>query len=208
MQPINFKSAKFIKSCAKIEQLPSDQGFEIAFCGRSNVGKSSFLNGLTEQKKLAKTSSTPGKTREINVFKISELLRLCDLPGYGYAKVSRAIQSAWIETLEQYFMHRKSLLALVIIMDARHPLTDLDWQMLRMAHNGHRRVMILINKEDKIKKSGKNHLFAQINKQLEDAKISVSTHLISATNKTGIQGVAQELTQWYHAEKEKGLYSI
>ena len=126
MNTTYFQNAKFTGSYPTSEDLPSDSGSEIAFCGRSNCGKSSVLNALTNNKKLAKTSKTPGRTQAINVFEIgsSDQFKIIDLPGYGYAKVSKQMRAVWGQEIETYLTTRQCLKALCIIMDIRHPLKD------------------------------------------------------------------------------------
>src|SRR5436190_8476218 len=120
-----YAQAIFLKSAARVEQLPSDEGFEVAFAGRSNAGKSSALNCLTGIKNLARTSKTPGRTQLINLFSLDEARRLVDLPGYGYAKVALQIKMEWQKNLARYLEVRHSLKGLVLLMDIRHPLKDL-----------------------------------------------------------------------------------
>ena len=127
---INFRNTRFLKSCPSNRNLPLDDAAEIAFSGRSNVGKSSVLNSLTNQKKLAKSSGVPGKTREINLFTVNEKCRLVDLPGYGFAKVSKKEQERWGQEMTRYIAERTNLKGVIIIMDMRHPLTELDRAMI------------------------------------------------------------------------------
>jgi len=117
--------AIFIKGAYTLQQLPEDNGIEVAFAGRSNVGKSSTLNTLAGVKSLARTSKTPGRTQEINFFDLGNNRRLVDLPGYGYAKVTEAKQRHWAETLGEYLLTRKSLAGLILLMDIRHPLKNM-----------------------------------------------------------------------------------
>src|SRR3990167_7795714 len=125
-----YKHATFLKSAAQMHQLPEDKGIEVAFVGRSNAGKSSALNTLTAQKKLARTSKTPGRTQLINLFVLDDERRLVDLPGYGYAKVSETTRLQWQRLLAEYLQKRTALKGLIILMDSRHPLTVLDEQLI------------------------------------------------------------------------------
>ena len=120
----------FLKSAAQLSQLPEDMGYEVAFVGRSNAGKSSALNTLTQNKRMARTSKTPGRTQLINLFTLDESRRLVDLPGYGYAKVSASLVRNWQQLLSDYLRVRESLKGLIIIMDCRHPLTPLDVSLI------------------------------------------------------------------------------
>ena len=145
-----YAQATFLKSAALVKQLPDDIGLEVAFAGRSNAGKSSALNCLTNQRQLAKTSKTPGRTQLINVFTLNDdSLRLIDLPGYGFAKVSQKIKQEWQKNLAHYLQVRKSLKGLIVLMDIRHPLKDLDTLMIDWAIKENLSVHILLTKCDK-----------------------------------------------------------
>ena len=145
----------FIGSYPSYESLPDDSGSEIAFCGRSNCGKSSLLNAITNNKKLAKTSKTPGRTQSINVFKVDKDKdhKIIDLPGYGYAKVSKTMRADWGISIDNYLNKRKSLKALVIIMDIRHPFKDDDLTLINWCEAKNLPLVILLNKSDKFSKN-------------------------------------------------------
>jgi len=127
----DYRRAQFLTSAAKVSQCPPDEGWEVAFAGRSNSGKSSAINSLTDNKKLARTSRTPGRTQLINFFELTQRQRLVDLPGYGYAKVPMAIKREWNKQLENYLQQRESLRGLVLLMDSRRPMQPFDEQMLQ-----------------------------------------------------------------------------
>ena len=129
----NYRQAQFLTSASKVSQCPADEGWEVAFAGRSNAGKSSAINSLTDNKKLARTSRTPGRTQLINFFALTDTQRLVDLPGYGYAKVPMAIKQAWNKQLENYLRQRESLRGMILLMDSRHPMQPFDEQMLGWA---------------------------------------------------------------------------
>ena len=148
-ETLNFRKAAFLQSASAIENAPTDFGSEVAFAGRSNSGKSSAINTLTHQGKLARTSRTPGRTQLINFFSLSEHQRLVDLPGYGFAKVPLAVKKKWNQQLERYLQYRESLRGLVMLMDVRHPLTEPDRQMLSWAEAASMPVHILLTKADK-----------------------------------------------------------
>ncbi len=150
-------SAEFVKSVVKIEDLPKDNFPEIAFVGRSNVGKSSLLNALMK-KKLAYTSATPGKTREINYFRINQKFYFVDLPGYGYAKVSKAEQLRWKTLLEAYLQNRPQLNLCLLLVDARHPNLENDKQMAEFLYFYGRRFAIVLTKVDKLKKKSEREM--------------------------------------------------
>ncbi|HDZ78987.1 MAG TPA: YihA family ribosome biogenesis GTP-binding protein, partial [Gammaproteobacteria bacterium] len=140
----------FIKGAYTLQQLPDDTGVEVAFAGRSNVGKSSTLNTLAGMKSLARTSKTPGRTQEINFFDLGNDRRLVDLPGYGYAKVSETRQHHWAETLGEYLLSRKSLVGLILLMDIRHPLKEFDRNMVHWCTHAGLPVYVILNKADKL----------------------------------------------------------
>lgn len=148
---IDFRTAYFIKSAPSPAELTADFGAEVAFAGRSNAGKSTVINALVEQKGLARTSRTPGRTQLINLFGLGdEKRRLVDLPGYGYAKVPEAMRRRWGDALATYFAERRSLAGVVVIMDIRHPLKETDRQMVEYAQDRQLPVLCLLNKADKL----------------------------------------------------------
>lgn len=149
-----YAQATFLKSSAKVSQLPADEGYEVAFAGRSNAGKSSALNCLTGNKHLARTSKTPGRTQLINLFIVKdEDHRLVDLPGYGYAKVAMQTKLDWQENLAHYLEVRNSLRGLVLLMDIRHPLKDSDKKLLHWAITQQLPVHVLLTKADKLSRN-------------------------------------------------------
>ena len=149
------ENSTFIGSYPSFESLPEDAGSEIAFCGRSNCGKSSVLNAITNNKKLAKTSKTPGRTQSINVFEIdkNKQFKIIDLPGYGYAIVSKSIRADWGVSIDNYLNKRKCLKALVIIMDIRHPLKEDDLTLINWCEANNLPLIVLLNKSDKLSKN-------------------------------------------------------
>lgn len=192
---IDFRRATFMKSAAKPEQCPEDTGAEVAFAGRSNAGKSSALNVLTDQGKLARTSKTPGRTQLINFFGLTDTQRLVDLPGYGYANVSKSTKEAWQHELEKYLASRLSLRALVLIMDVRHPLLEFDQVMLDWAVRSQMPVHVVLTKADKLSRGpAKNQLLA-VQKQLATLGGQLSAQLFSAHDKSGVEELAATLTQ-------------
>jgi len=142
--------AQFVMGAAQLEQLPADQGCEVAFAGRSNAGKSSAINALTGRRRLAFVSKTPGRTQQINYFALDQDRYLVDLPGYGYAKVPAEVQRQWDQLLSTYLRSRSALRGLVVIMDIRHPLTPLDQQLLDWFAPTGKPVLVLLTKADKL----------------------------------------------------------
>ncbi|WP_166266579.1 ribosome biogenesis GTP-binding protein YihA/YsxC [Marinobacter caseinilyticus] len=194
---ISFNSARFLVSASRLEECPEDTGAEVAFAGRSNAGKSSAINSITAHGKLARTSKTPGRTRLINFFSLNrEFCRLVDLPGYGYAKVSRDMKDDWQKHLDNYLSQRTSLQGLVLVMDIRHPLTDFDQMMVEWCQHNQLSLMILATKSDKLKFGQAKTALLGIAKRLES--FSCVEHLImfSATSKKGVDESRQALAQW------------
>lgn len=192
---LNFHKATFLVSAATFSQLPPEQGKEVAFVGRSNVGKSSALNALTQQKSLARTSKTPGRTQLINFFSLDEERRLVDLPGYGYAKVAKAVKQRWQKTLDQYLSQRQCLQGVVLLIDIRHPLKEFDMSMLEWGQHYQIPMHILLTKADKLSRSASMAALQNFKNQLKDFdKISIQT--FSASKKTGLEELKSALNQW------------
>ena len=192
-----FNNAKFIGSYPSTEDLPVDQGSEIAFCGRSNCGKSSILNALTNNKKLAKTSKTPGRTQSINVFEIKSNsdLKIIDLPGYGYAKVSKKMRASWGQEIEKYLMTRQCLNALCIIMDIRHPFKEDDESLIDWCESKDLPMILLLNKADKLSKSQIAKTVLNATKELNKLSTEHFVIPVSATKKTGINLVLEKINE-------------
>ena len=150
-----FLKINFDRSCPTEQFFPDDEGVELAICGRSNSGKSSVLNMLANQKKLAKTSNTPGRTQSINFFYVNEdsSKKLVDLPGYGYAKASKKMQKEWGQQITKYMASRKSLRGIILIMDVRHPLQESDLNFIAWCEQYDLPMQILLNKSDKLSKN-------------------------------------------------------
>jgi GTP-binding protein len=191
-----YSKAVFLKSAAKIIHLPNDSGYEVAFAGRSNAGKSSALNYLTGIKNLARTSKTPGRTQLINLFNLDEERRLVDLPGYGYAKVALQVKMEWQKHLAHYLEVRKSLKGLVLLMDIRHPLKDLDQMMLDWALDRELPVHILLTKADKISRSEAKNTVLQVRRNYELADHLISVQTFSSLKKEGIDELIPVLNEW------------
>ena len=191
-----YSKAVFLKSAARVDQLPDDSGYEIAFAGRSNAGKSSALNCLTTLKGLARTSKTPGRTQLINLFSLDEKRRLVDLPGYGYAKVALQVKEEWQKHLAHYLEARQCLRGLILLMDVRHPLKELDQMMIDWALNRELPVHILLTKSDKLSKSETKNTVLKVRKQYELATHLVSVQSFSSLKKDGLDDLIQQLNQW------------
>ena len=161
-----YLNAKFIISAEKLSQCPNFQLNEFPLLGRSNVGKSSFINALANNKKLAKTSNTPGKTRLINFFNFSEKFMIADLPGYGYAKVSKEAQAKWQKYLEEYLLNRKQIKSLIQFIDARHDIQKNDLQMREWIEAYNLPIFTIVTKIDYIPRGKVNKVVADVRKQL------------------------------------------
>ena len=183
-----FRSARFLQSAATLAQCPAENGAEIAFVGRSNAGKSSALNKLTDNNKLAKTSKTPGRTQLINFFELSDGNRLVDLPGYGYAKVSRSKKVQWQQHLLDYLSERNPLKAIVLVMDIRHPLQPFDEMMLDWVEQYAMPCLVLATKCDKLSRNEGQKARFLIENRLSGL-IDSEPILFSANDGTGLRAM-------------------
>jgi GTP-binding protein len=179
--PFKIKTATYLKSVPDLKQLPGNHLPEIAFAGRSNVGKSSALNRLVHVKNLAKTSSTPGKTRLINYFLINENLYFVDLPGYGYAKTSRSLKESWGKLVEDYLKERETLKGTVLLIDSRRGVLEPDLQLMEWLDFYGRERLIVLTKTDKLKRS---ELLSCVNRAKQTLNMD-SDSLILFSAKTG-----------------------
>jgi GTP-binding protein len=185
------RKAEFLMSAPKLNLCVEDTGYEIAFAGRSNAGKSSAINALTNQKQLARASKKPGRTQMINFFSLGNPdQRLVDLPGYGYAAVPEAMKIVWQKELENYLIHRKSLQGLVLLMDIRHPLQHFDVMMLEWAYSRKLFVHVLLTKSDKMNRGPANKALLEVKQQLKKMKLDFSIQLFSSLNKQGLEELA------------------
>ena len=193
-----FRHARFYTTVNHLKDLPATTA-EFAFVGRSNAGKSSAINTLTNHTRLAYVSKTPGRTQHINFFELTNGGFMVDLPGYGYAQVPEAIRRHWVTLLGNYLQTRKQLIGLILIMDARHPLKELDKQMLDFFAVTRRPVHILLSKADKLSKNDQIKTLASVKKALQPyiARQQVSVQLFSSLKKQGIDEVNQITTDWF-----------
>ena len=193
-----FRHAEFMIGATEVEQLQAPVGMEIAFAGRSNAGKSSAINSITGRSKLAFVSKTPGRTQQINVFRVGDSERfLVDLPGYGYAKVAKTQRKHWDRVLSEYLQHRPTLIGLVLIMDARHPLMELDWQMLEWFAPTGRPVHLLLTKSDKLGKTEQKKTLATVTREIGVAPIPVSMQMFSSLDGNGLTEAQARLSNWF-----------
>ncbi|MBM7456208.1 GTP-binding protein [Oceanisphaera litoralis] len=199
---INFNTARFITSAPDINQMPADSGIEIAFAGRSNAGKSSALNTITQHKSLARTSKTPGRTQLINVFELSEGKRLIDLPGYGYAKVPEEMKLKWQQALSVYLQQRESLRGLVVLMDIRHPLKDIDQQLLQWASESQLPVLALLTKCDKLKPGPRKSEVLKVREAVTLFGGDIRVESFSSLKGLGLDRAREILSEWLLQDDE------
>ena len=196
------QKAEFLISAPNLKKCPADDGVEVAFAGRSNAGKSSAINCLTQQKALARTSKTPGRTQLINFFSLEEHRRIVDLPGYGYAKVPEAVKLKWQKSLEEYLRERQSLFGLFLMMDIRHPLKEFDEMMLEWATHFGMPVHILLTKADKLKKGPAKSALLTVEKAIAHQPDLFSVQLFSSLKRTGTDQAWSKLQSWYDKADE------
>ncbi|MBV8802583.1 MAG: YihA family ribosome biogenesis GTP-binding protein [Gammaproteobacteria bacterium] len=197
MSKPNYEKATFMLSVANLNQLPPDQGIEVAIVGRSNAGKSSVLNQLTQNKNLARVSKTPGRTQHINLFSLDKNRRLADLPGYGYAKVPTAIKEQWELLLDNYLRNRDSLQGLILVMDIRHPFKEFDKQLLVWSSQCQLPVHILLNKADKMTFQELQKTMRLVNDLVPIYPNLVTYQTFSALKGNGIKELRTKLDEWF-----------
>jgi len=192
-----YRSAHYTVSATQLSQLPPDRGYEVAFAGRSNAGKSSAINTITGIKALARISKTPGRTQMINFFQLDDERSLVDLPGYGYAKVPEKMKLKWQSTLSKYLETRQALRGLMLMMDIRHPLKPFDLQMLSWAKEAQLPIHVLLTKSDKLGRGAASNALQQVRRQLTEADLQATVQLFSSLNQQGRDEAIQTLDQWF-----------
>ena len=190
-----FKNTEFMMGVTKYKSLPDDMGTEILLSGRSNAGKSSALNALTENNKLARISKTPGRTTEINFFKVNDGLKLVDLPGYGFAKSAKSQKKDWGPLLRDYFKKRQALKAVIIFMDIRHPLKDSDIEMIKFCTKSNVDFIPVLTKSDKLSNNKIIKSIKDVNKRL----VGCEAIAISAKDRKGIDLLSKEIMRYCSA---------
>ncbi len=187
-----FKKTEFVFGVTSYKNLPEDSGFEILLAGRSNAGKSSALNTLTDNKKLARISKTPGRTTEINFFKVNEDVKLLDLPGYGFAKSSKAKKQGWGPLLGEYFQKRQALTAVIIFMDIRHPLKESDWEMINLCRDFNVPFIPVLTKSDKLSNNKIANTIQNVKAEINEADaLAISSH-----NGAGFDNLSKEILKF------------
>jgi GTP-binding protein len=185
----SFSNATFLRAVGRPADLLAPGPPELAFAGRSNVGKSSAINALLGRHRLARTSKTPGRTQTINFYEMGQGERLVDLPGYGYARVPKPLREEWGRLVGSYLRDRDTLVAVVVVMDARHPLTVLDWQLLGWLQNS--RVLVLLSKADKLSRAQQASTLKRVSVQLKTEVL-----LFSSTTRQGVDECRELLARW------------
>jgi len=193
-----FKNCQFLTSAYKVSQLPPDTGFEVAIAGRSNAGKSTTLNTLVGNKKIAKVSKTPGRTQLLNCFDLGDNKRLVDLPGYGFAKVPKKVKEHWQKEINNYLQNRKSLIGVIVVMDIRHPLKEFDKQFLDWADKSGLYSHALLNKSDKFKSGKKKAVFLQVKNAMQDFTRTSTLQLFSGLKNEGVPELSKVLNRWFN----------
>ena len=202
MKKVNpFRVARYVISAHQLKQLPSDRGIEVAIAGRSNAGKSSAINTFTDQKSLARTSKTPGRTQQIVIFELDEDRRIADLPGYGYARVPAKLKAHWRTIMTRYFQTRECLRGVVLVMDIRHPMCEFDQQMLAWSETTGIPCHILLTKADKLKRGPAQSTLLKVQRDLPD---NASIQVFSSLKKTGVDELVDKLSDWYEYEDKQG----
>ncbi|MDF1759299.1 MAG: ribosome biogenesis GTP-binding protein YihA/YsxC [Coxiellaceae bacterium] len=196
-EKLDYSKAHYTISATDLNQMPTDQGGEVAFIGRSNAGKSSALNTIAGIKGLARVSKTPGRTQAINVFDLNKTCRLIDLPGYGYAKVPRPVKERWAQYIDAYLQNRECLQGLVLIMDIRHPLKELDQQLIEWTANCEIPVHILLTKADKLSKNQQRKTLTDVTDALEMYGDTISIQCFSSLDRLGVEEARNKLDEWF-----------
>lgn len=191
-----YQDAQFLLSASALSQLPAESAGEVAFAGRSNAGKSSAINAICNQRGLARTSKTPGRTQHLVVFRLPGDRALVDLPGYGYAKVPESVKQAWGLLIERYLQNRSVLRGLVLVMDSRHPLTGFDRQLLEWCRSCTLPVHVLLTKSDKLKRGPAKSTLLQVRRWLEEQGIAATAQLFSAVHRSGVEAARVVLDGW------------
>lgn len=187
----------FLTSASELSQAPPDKGMEVAFAGRSNAGKSSAINVLCQQKGLARTSRTPGRTQLLNFFALDSQRRIVDLPGYGYAKVAEAVKRQWQQAVAAYLEQRQCLRGVVLLVDIRHPLKQFDLQMLAWSREIALPVHILLTKSDKLKRGATASALQQARRGIERFGPGVGIQVFSAHKRQGVDQAHAVLDRWF-----------
>ena len=193
---LDYRSATFVLSAARLAQCPADEGVEVAFAGRSNAGKSSALNAICDNTKLARASKTPGRTQQINFFTLTEGKRLVDLPGYGFARVPEELRRQWGRLVESYLERRRSLAGIVLLMDIRHPLKEQDRTLIGWVVPLGIPLLVLLTNSYKLSRGPARAALLAVRRELAGLP-AVTAQLFSALNGEGVAEARAVLDQWF-----------
>lgn len=193
LPPNRLREARYLKSVHELPQLPAGDGIEVAIAGRSNAGKSSAINAITDQNSLARTSRTPGRTQQLVFFEAAPGKYLVDLPGYGYAKVPPSLRDHWQTLIDRYFTTRQALRGLIVVMDIRHPLRDFDQRMLAYGAARGLQCHCLLTKADKLPRGQQSKALLETRRTLGK---SATVQLFSAESRLGVDEARAVLTGW------------
>ena len=196
-----FHQARFTSSAVRAEDIPPQGGAELVFAGRSNVGKSSAINALAGRRKLAFASKTPGRTRSINFFELGGGACLVDLPGYGYASAPRAMRASWEGLIGGFLASRRRFAGIVLLSDARRPLTASDLQFLAWLAPVEAPRLVLLAKADKLSRAERDRTLAQAHRSLEDSGVAAAAMLFSSKDGTGLEEARTLLERWISQTK-------
>jgi GTP-binding protein len=200
MRAMHYNQATFVTSAANLAACPPESLAEVAFAGRSNAGKSSAINAITNQTRLARISKTPGRTQLINFFGLAEGRFLVDLPGYGFAKVPLSVKNKWQEELEKYLRRRQVLCGLILLSDIRHPLKEFDRMMIDWAVQSGLPLHLLLTKSDKLKRGAAQNTLLAVQKELRPFD-NVTVQLFSSLKNDGVIEVRAKLDEWLADEE-------
>jgi len=193
---VNLRQAAFLLAVAKPSQLPPDRGAEIAFAGRSNAGKSTAINVITGQNRLARTSKTPGRTQQIVFFTLDETRRLADLPGYGFARVPESVRQSWSRLVEHYLNDRKCLRGVILLMDARRPFTPLDRTLVDWCAASAIPMLALLTKSDKLRRGEAVKALAEASQAAKAMHARMNLQLFSGLKRTGVDTACEQICAW------------
>jgi GTP-binding protein len=198
LEPVlaSLRRASFLTGVTRLDRLPADTGAEVAFAGRSNAGKSSAINALTGRRALARTSKTPGRTREVNFFGLDEGTRLVDLPGYGFARAPREAKARWAQLVEGYLANRRCLRGLVLLVDVRRPFTALDEQLLEWTSRAGIDVHVALTKADKLSRGAGAAELARARRRRAPHAAGFDVQLLSARDGRGVDELAVRVARW------------
>ena len=200
MRAMLYNQATFVTSAANLAACPPESLAEVAFAGRSNAGKSSAINAITNQTRLARISKTPGRTQLINFFGLAEGRFLVDLPGYGFAKVPLSVKNKWQEELEKYLRRRQVLCGLILLSDIRHPLKEFDRMMIDWAVQSGLPLHLLLTKSDKLKRGAAQNALLAVQKELKPFS-NVTVQPFSSLKNDGVTEVRAKLDEWIGDEE-------